>query len=569
MKIVNNTDSNILISDLNIVVPTQKRGCLILSDVSAIQSRQLISLLNSGKITATVEDTDVKNIISNGKSYYVIPGTVVWQGEGKTKCYHKIDVSSGVNREAKGLLLSSKKTKKKYRIKKIGNTSISLDAAGFVLTNKFPSTLIDESVYNSKSIQSAIKSGFIEMVEKIEEKYDENGNIVHSAVEDFDIKGEEESKLVRPDNTEFSNTEVIWEGPIFDSGGYANMNREYVYNLTKLGVVVKPTLVKTSDDVEQSLVQEITKLSHNKVNNRCPKVYATNVPGKNNGTVVSYTMMETETRVHPDLVKALSPASEMWVPSEWNRQVFLNSGVKIPMTVMPLGVNTDLYYPKERKVEYSFPTKKFVFYACSTWLWRKGFDVLIKAYSRAFTADDDVSLVLFTKWQGLISSPGIIQDINSYVSNKNSLPHLAIITSVLPGEVMPYMYNSIDAFVLFSRGEGWGLPYCEAAASGVPVIGADHGGQQMFLNDDNSFLVKPDTVATCPRNMKYISPFYPDMRFAEYTDNAINKASDAMRSVYENYDLAKQKAEKCMNNIVENYSWRKSSLAVAKRLRQL
>jgi glycosyltransferase involved in cell wall biosynthesis len=32
------------------------------------------------------------------------------------------------------------------------------------------------------------------------------------------------------------------------------------------------------------------------------------------------------------------------------------------------------------------------------------------------------------------------------------------------------MYSSVDAFVLASHGEGWGLPYMEAMAMGLPCI---------------------------------------------------------------------------------------------------
>jgi len=36
---------------------------------------------------------------------------------------------------------------------------------------------------------------------------------------------------------------------------------------------------------------------------------------------------------------------------------------------------------------------------------------------------------------------------------------------------MPRLYKSVDAFVLPSRGEGWGRPHTEAMSMGLPVIG--------------------------------------------------------------------------------------------------
>ena len=131
------------------------------------------------------------------------------------------------------------------------------------------------------------------------------------------------------------------------------------------------------------------------------------------------------------------------------------------------------------------------------------------------------------------------------------------------------MYNSVDSFVLFSRGEGWGLPYCEAAASGLPIIGADHGGQKMFLNRDNSLLVVPDQVVGCHPSLLPVSPFYHGMKFVSYSDKAIDEAAEKMRFAYDNREKMKEMANKCRNNLLENNTWRISARRVAQRLKEI
>lgn len=59
---------------------------------------------------------------------------------------------------------------------------------------------------------------------------------------------------------------------------------------------------------------------------------------------------------------------------------------------------------------------------------------------------------------------------------------------------MAALYRSVDAFVLASRGEGWGRPFMEAMASGVPTIGTRGSGNEDFMNDGNSFLVSTTLV---------------------------------------------------------------------------
>ena len=52
---------------------------------------------------------------------------------------------------------------------------------------------------------------------------------------------------------------------------------------------------------------------------------------------------------------------------------------------------------------------------------------------------------------------------------------------------MPRLYKRADAFVLPSRGEGWGRPHLEALSMGLPVIATNWSGPTEFLTQDNSY----------------------------------------------------------------------------------
>jgi len=51
------------------------------------------------------------------------------------------------------------------------------------------------------------------------------------------------------------------------------------------------------------------------------------------------------------------------------------------------------------------------------------------------------------------------------------------------------LYNIADAFVLPSRGEGWGRPYIEAMAMGLPVIATNWSGPTEFVTKHNGYLL--------------------------------------------------------------------------------
>ena len=52
-----------------------------------------------------------------------------------------------------------------------------------------------------------------------------------------------------------------------------------------------------------------------------------------------------------------------------------------------------------------------------------------------------------------------------------------------------------DAFVLPTRGEGWGLPVMEAMAMALPVIVTNTSGCTQYLTHSNSFPLTPTPTA--------------------------------------------------------------------------
>jgi glycosyltransferase involved in cell wall biosynthesis len=48
---------------------------------------------------------------------------------------------------------------------------------------------------------------------------------------------------------------------------------------------------------------------------------------------------------------------------------------------------------------------------------------------------------------------------------------------------------SADAFVLPTRGEGWGLPIAEAMAMELPVLVTNYSGPAAFCSEDTAYLI--------------------------------------------------------------------------------
>jgi hypothetical protein len=102
---------------------------------------------------------------------------------------------------------------------------------------------------------------------------------------------------------------------------------------------------------------------------------------------------------------------EVWVPTEWMKteleMLSQMMGYRFPvMAVIPEAVDTTLFDPANTHLEPPAATAPYQFVSIFKWEDRKGWDVLLKAYWTAFSADDDVVLRLHTYRPSFLASQG-------------------------------------------------------------------------------------------------------------------------------------------------------------------
>lgn len=172
------------------------------------------------------------------------------------------------------------------------------------------------------------------------------------------------------------------------------------------------------------------------------------------------------------------------VMSSYVRKVLVENGVRVPVVPVGVGVDHILRYPVE---PVSLPEgKRFRFLHISSCFPRKGVDVLLDAYTSAFTAADDVLLVIKT-----FPNPhnNIEQQIREVQSRTPDCPAIHLINADLNIGQINSLYQQADALVAPSRGEGFGMPMAEAMLWDVPVIATGYGGHTDFCTPETSWLI--------------------------------------------------------------------------------
>jgi glycosyltransferase involved in cell wall biosynthesis len=162
---------------------------------------------------------------------------------------------------------------------------------------------------------------------------------------------------------------------------------------------------------------------------------------------------------------------ELWVPSEYVRNMYLTSGLSAERVhVIPNGVDLELFSPSptsDRGAPAARESTRFLFVGGITW--RKGPDVLVTAWDAAFADRADVTLVIkATLAGGAYGGPN--EALRTRAAQTDSLPRVELIEDDLDSAELAELYRSCDVFVLPYRGEGFAMPVLEAMASGLPVI---------------------------------------------------------------------------------------------------
>lgn len=184
--------------------------------------------------------------------------------------------------------------------------------------------------------------------------------------------------------------------------------------------------------------------------------------------VIAFTMFEA-TKLPAgwaDLINAHAQAC--LVPCQWCAEVFCANGVGVPISVVTLGINSADYFPAPHHPHPGqFPRgegeRPYTFLWTGTPDRRKGWDVAYRAFIQAFGHDRRVRLHLHFR-EPLPANP------------RFGDPNVVVTHGLISLREMRQMFWESDCFVYPSRGEGWGSPPREAAATGLPVIATDYGG---------------------------------------------------------------------------------------------
>lgn len=253
------------------------------------------------------------------------------------------------------------------------------------------------------------------------------------------------------------------------------------------------------------------------------------------------------------------------VPSLWCKEIFEKAlqrnttgtlcdvPMMVEMHIVPLGVDPAEfpYIDRPKRDTYTF-------LALADRSNRKGFDLVHRAFYEVFGGPQetpDVRLIY-----KMIETPQSILWWQSQFQYRDdggrAAPDRRVRTWRENVRSMADVYALADCFVFPSRGEGFGLPPREAAATGLPVIATDATGMAGDVENWGMPLSWTFGPASSPYDGEWAEPNFGEL-------------CAAMRWCYDHRDRAKAGAREASAYIHANQTWYQAAGELVKLLREV
>jgi glycosyltransferase involved in cell wall biosynthesis len=180
--------------------------------------------------------------------------------------------------------------------------------------------------------------------------------------------------------------------------------------------------------------------------------------------------------------------------------------------VIPVGVNTSLFYPRERETKSCFGLL-----TVGDLIPRKNYPLILKVYQQLLEINPDFRLTI-------IGSGSEKNNIVNFIM-QNGLDEKVYLLENVPNDRMQTFYSQADLLLLFSKVEIFGMVILEAMACGCPVLSTPTPGALDVITDGiNGFIISNNNPTEIARRISDI--FADSAKYEIIRENATRTAQE-------------------------------------------
>lgn len=313
---------------------------------------------------------------------------------------------------------------------------------------------------------------------------------------------------------------VVYIGPTGTSG-YASAAKGYLYELIRSNVNVKYIPYSTTSDkevVDNTDFSLFLNKSKNIIINNPTEIVIHSIPSgwnsllKNsdiqyntNTKIIGRTVWEFE-KVLPEWIDDInnSVVNIVSVPTQWNKDIFINAGITKPIVVEP-HIYVNYHYHKhtfehllkksillnEKNVTAKDFSDYYKFYCISQLTSRKGIENTVESFCEAFNENDNVLLLLktFRKNYSIEEQIKTVEYLKSLINKYPNHAPILYIKDELNYDEMKSFHDIGDCYFSLTKTEGFGLGGFDAFHSQKDIIVTGYGGHVEYLGNTHTGLV--------------------------------------------------------------------------------
>ena len=229
----------------------------------------------------------------------------------------------------------------------------------------------------------------------------------------------------------------------------------------------------------------------------------------------------------------MNRCGQVWTTSTFCKEVFEASGIEVPVTVVPHGIDPDVWSIEEREIG-----EKFRFLHVGGETGRKNPQMVIDAFLDLFDGQTNVELVMKSHGPGLARW----RRDDFWGGRAGNHPQITCIEESFedPNDVAA-LYHSCHALVYPTNGEGFGFIPFQGIATGMPTICTDATGCKDFAG------------MSMPLDSQVV-PAY-GIHLGDWVQPDEDHLRNLMIEVYEDYNTHRKKAMQSAKIIHSTQTW--------------
>ena len=208
--------------------------------------------------------------------------------------------------------------------------------------------------------------------------------------------------------------------------------------------------------------------------------------------VIGYSVWETESLPSSWSSLINENVDLLQVPSEYNKQIYINSGITIPIEIKPHFFHKEILPNKNDINIVSVDGKlldnnKFTFYNISELNERKGIEDCLYVFDEVYKNNNDVQFLLKTHYKDYTedNTSYVLDQLSNYINKSN----IFVVVKKLSQRELLSFHTVGDCYLSLHRGEAFGLVLHEAYNYGKTIVTTGYGGQNEFLGNDYEYFV--------------------------------------------------------------------------------